>query len=193
MPAPRGKNHPNWKEKIDKVCPVCGTGFDVIPSQKHLKCCTHKCSGKLRLGKNNPFYNKKHSQATKDKMKLNHPDISGEKNPMFGMVGENCPAYKDGRGYEPYPMKFNKKLKEFIRRRDGYKCQKCGRTELEEKRKLAIHHIDGEKDNCSLDNLITLCHKCNMMAIYKGEKWTRYFQKKLERACKKEKQLCFAI
>lgn len=37
-----------------------------------------------RYGKDNPFFNKKHSEETRLRMTLNHADFSGEKNPMYG-------------------------------------------------------------------------------------------------------------
>lgn len=35
-------------------------------------------------GENNPFYGKKHTDDTREKISKNHADISGENNPMFG-------------------------------------------------------------------------------------------------------------
>ena len=37
-----------------------------------------------RYGKDNPFFNKKHSEETRLRMTLNHADFSSEKNPMYG-------------------------------------------------------------------------------------------------------------
>ena len=37
-----------------------------------------------RYGKDNPFFNKKHSEETRLRMTLNHADFSGEKNPFYG-------------------------------------------------------------------------------------------------------------
>ncbi len=46
-----------------------------------------------RKGENNPFYNKKHKEETKQKMKENHADVSGSKNPMFGKKGKDNPNF----------------------------------------------------------------------------------------------------
>ncbi|GAG38348.1 unnamed protein product, partial [marine sediment metagenome] len=35
-------------------------------------------------GENNPFYGKKHTLETRERMKVNHPNVKGEENPMFG-------------------------------------------------------------------------------------------------------------
>jgi very-short-patch-repair endonuclease len=52
----KGRDNPNWKEKIRKVCPICGKSFEVIPSRNKAKFCSIKCrvkwDSKHRLGKN---------------------------------------------------------------------------------------------------------------------------------------------
>ncbi len=47
----------------------------------------------------------------------------------------------------------NIKLK--VLERDEFKCQRCGYAFLE------VHHIDGNRENNDLNNLITLCRKCH--------------------------------
>lgn len=42
-------------------------------------------------GKDHPLYNKNHSDKSRQKIKLNHHDVSGSKNPMFGKKGESNP------------------------------------------------------------------------------------------------------
>ena len=46
-------------------------------------------------GENHPWYGKHHTEKTKMKMKANHADVSGEKNPMYGVhrSGENSTFY----------------------------------------------------------------------------------------------------
>lgn len=65
-----------------------------------------------------------------------------------------------------YPKEWTKELKEDIKKRDNYTCQNCGRTEKENfkkyKKKLSVHHIDMDKDNCEPNNLISLCTSCHM-------------------------------
>jgi len=88
--------------------------------------------------------------------------------------GKNHSNWLGGIGYEIYPPYFNNKIKEQIRSRDDYKCQKC--CKKENNRKLDIHHIDYNKKNCEKDNLITLCHKCNNRANYNRDYWYAYFK-----------------
>ena len=96
--------------------------------------------------------------------------------------GERNSNYIDGKSNEPYPLKFNKKLKEIIRKRDNYTCQKCFVTEEEHLiiygRVLLVHHIDYDKNNCKEDNLITMCCECNFRVNYNRSYWKEYFAQK---------------
>jgi len=78
------------------------------------------------------------------------------------MSGENHPNWQGGISGEGYPFNFNYELKELIRKRDSYKCQECGIIQEKLKRKLDIHHKDGNKTNLNPKNLISLCRKCHM-------------------------------
>lgn len=79
-----------------------------------------------------------------------------------------------------YPSCFNNKLKQQIRKRDNFTCQNCGMVEEEHinkyKRKLDIHHIDHNKNNCLDDNLITLCRKCNIKANNNENFWEIFYK-----------------
>lgn len=71
-------------------------------------------------------------------------------------TGENNPNYIDGHKCTS--------IKERIRKRDNYTCQKCGKTQKELKgrhKKLDVHHIDGDNTNNDPENMITLCHNCH--------------------------------
>jgi hypothetical protein len=48
---------------------------------------------KSRVGNKNGMFNKKHSEITIQKIKANRPDISGNKNPMYGI--ERTPEFKE--------------------------------------------------------------------------------------------------
>lgn len=91
-------------------------------------------------------------------------------------LGEKSPSWRGGISFEPYAPEFNKQLKELIRQRDDYKCQKCGMPECENIRKLDIHHIDYIKKNCLPNNLIALCVRCNAKVNFNRDYWTEYFK-----------------
>lgn len=77
--------------------------------------------------------------------------------------GSGNPSWRGGISYEPYcPIWKDKGYKNLIKERDRYKCLnpscKC------EDSRLHIHHIDYNKKNCDIKNLITLCGACNASA-----------------------------
>jgi len=81
-------------------------------------------------------------------------------------LGKLHPNYIHGRGYEPYSLDFNPKLRENIRIRDNNCCVVCGMNKKEHYKKynrnLEIHHIDHNRNNCEYSNLETRCKKCNI-------------------------------
>jgi len=98
----------------------------------------------------------------------------GKTSPNKGKFGDRSPNWRGGVSYLPYPLIFNKELKQFIKDRDSNECQNpfCNRRS----KKLNIHHIDFDKDNCSQFNLITLCNSCNLKAN-KVYRWQRLYKK----------------
>ena len=88
---------------------------------------------------------------------------------------ENNPNWQGGIGKLPYPYEFNNVLKEKIRKRDNYKCQLCGCLEVECNRKLDVHHIDYDKENCKENNLISLCNRCNILVNFDRDYYYAYF------------------
>lgn len=76
-------------------------------------------------------------------------------------LGNANPNYIEGLIRE-YPIEFNNILKESIRERDEHICQICGKSQLENGKKLDVHHIDYDKYNLNPENLISLCMSCHM-------------------------------
>jgi len=74
-----------------------------------------------------------------------------------------------------YPLGWTITFKEQIRYRDGYKCQICGCSEVENCRRLSIHHIDYDKDNLHPDNLVSLCIRCHTKTNHNREYWKGVF------------------
>ncbi len=75
--------------------------------------------------------------------------------------GKDHPCWQGGISFGSYSEEFNAELKEFIRERDGYLCQRCGRSQEEEGRRLSVHHINHDKQDCSPENLVSTCRSCN--------------------------------
>lgn len=88
---------------------------------------------------------KKFTNEHKRRMRENHADFKGNKNPFW----------QGGKSFEPYTTDWTETLKRSIRERDNYICQLCnqyGNT---------VHHIDKNKQNCNPKNLITVCRNCH--------------------------------
>lgn len=96
--------------------------------------------------------------------------------------GINSYAWHGGKSFEPYGIDFNNKRKEERRKIDNYRCQQCFRQQDElftrtgKSVKLAIHHIDYNKQNNSIENLISLCPNCHAQTNFKREDWINYFK-----------------
>ena len=75
--------------------------------------------------------------------------------------GAKNPNWKGGASIKGYPLGWTHTFKEQIRRRDGYKCQECGVHEVECIQKLCVHHVDDNKSNLNVSNLISLCRSCH--------------------------------
>ena len=76
----------------------------------------------------------------------------------------------------PYPKEFNKELKKQVFDRDGGICQYCYKLVCDGH---AIHHIDYDKSNNELSNLILLCRRChNRTNVFNKKCWTGLFSKK---------------
>jgi len=78
------------------------------------------------------------------------------------MAGEDNPNYRHGkyagRSGVKYPAEFDRELREKVRERDNRECQHCGAS-LDGR--LHVHHIDTDKENNSMDNLVSLCSSCH--------------------------------
>jgi len=130
-------------------------------------------------GKNNGMYNKHHSKKSIKKMSIKAigREYSEERNKKISLKikGENNGMWVGGLAKLLYPRGFTYELKEYIRKRDGHKCQLCGMPEIENGRKLDVHHIDYNKKNLSEVNLLSLCKGDNCIVNKNRKFWTEYF------------------
>lgn len=94
-------------------------------------------------------------------------------------LGEKNPSWRGGISFEPYAIAFNNQLKSYVRWMDNSTCQQCGMPQSQLNYKLHIHHIDFNKKNNSINNLISLCRTCHLQTNYNRQNWITYFQNKL--------------
>ena len=88
------------------------------------------------------------------------------------MVGEKASNWRGGIQYTPYTQDFNDDFKEQIRKRDGYKCRVCGKSQSRNGRLLDVHHIDYDKRNSTSMNCISLCRSCHAKTNRNRQAWT---------------------
>lgn len=77
---------------------------------------------------------------------------------------KNNSNWQGGISFEPYCPRFNDQLKEQIRNRDNRICVLCGKSEIQNGKRLCVHHIDGDKmQGCNNKkwHLCALCISCN--------------------------------
>lgn len=128
-----------------------------------------------RIGENNPFYGKKHTVETiqhwKDTKagKRAYNDCQREKQLQNTLKKENHPLWLGGISNGDYGFEFNSELKQVIKENYKFTCQLC----LIETTLLDIHHIDYDKKNNDIDNLIPLCKKCHGKTNYNRDTWKK--------------------
>lgn len=79
-------------------------------------------------------------------------------------TGDRNPSYIDGIA-SGYNKNSQRDFHEKIRRRDNFTCQRCGKTQEQElidaKRRLSVHHKDGDHFHNVDDNAVTTCSHCH--------------------------------
>lgn len=99
------------------------------------------------------------------------------RNMALSMTKNANPMWKGGISKQKYPDIWNDELKESIRNRDERQCRfpNCECTDIGLKRRLDVHHIDSDKNNCSSYNLISLCIAHHRMVELSPIHWMEYF------------------
>ena len=123
------------------------------------RCSTAEYKRKFR--QINPMERPGAKEKFKKSMKEHWKSITGIERPEHSIQisGPNHPNWKGGKSYEDYCAVWCEEFREMIRERDGYVCQVCGISQNEESH--SVHHIDGDKKNCDLNNMIILCRPCH--------------------------------
>lgn len=151
--------------KVEKECEFCGRKFKIFPCLNRIKYCSSKC-----------FHN-----STRRRTPWNKGLTSKTDKRVMAYSEKRCGSeshfWRGGKSFEEYPAKFNKIFKLKIKQRDSFTCQKCGTKEDELKWSLSIHHIDFDKNNINIKNLISLCRACHAETNYNRNKWINFYKK----------------
>jgi endogenous inhibitor of DNA gyrase (YacG/DUF329 family) len=179
----KGEGNPRWAEAT-KVCLTCGKKH----KRKGLKYCSQKCMGigrrnrlELKCGICGKNIIKPH--IFEGTIRFCSKDCANKFHSKR-IEKENNPNWKGGISNLPWGIEFNGKLKNKIRKRDGFKCRLCGKEKeaLFDKKGcgLAVHHRDYDKNNNKENNLISLCNNCHGKTHYNREKWKIVLSKMLK-------------
>lgn len=98
------------------------------------------------------FKGKKHSEETKKKLKASWYHQNKQ-------MGRN-PNWRGGLSFIPYSLQWDKSLKRYVRESYDFTCQMCERKQNVPA--LDVHHIDYDKKNCDVSNLLPLCKDCHL-------------------------------
>jgi len=133
-------------------------------------------NGKKFTGENNPFYGKKHTAESLKIMGIKSSLANKGRKILWvdKLSGKYHWNWQGGISDYPYPKTFNSALKNIIRKRDNFVCRLCGITQ--ESKLHAVHHIDYDKFNIDISNLITLCISCHAKTNKNREHWKLYFK-----------------
>jgi hypothetical protein len=178
--ARKGENHHYFGKHLSKEHreKLSKANVGKHPSEE-----TRKKLSKSKRGKNHPFFGKHLSEthrefisnSNKGKTPSLETKIKISKSLKGKFIGKNSPNWQGGLSFFPYSLKFNGDLKRSIRERDNFTCQECGVEENKNQKKLSIHHIDYDKENCSESNLISLCKPCHSKTNGNRDYWFAYF------------------
>lgn len=186
------KNDPKAIERVKKLAEA---KIGVPLTEEHKKKLSITFTG-LRVGENHPMFGKHHTEEARNKISQHfkenghpwtgkhHTEETCEKIRQLaierGYEGPKNPNWNGGASKKPYPWRFNKNWKASVRSNFNFTCQECGVTEEELKneefkvnRTLRVHHIDFNKDNCDMRNLIPLCSWCH--SKLNNKKTRQYF------------------
>lgn len=177
----RACRNKNIDAMVDYVCQECGKTFRLQQSLKR-KYCSRSCSGKHSyvVGRNpKPIYGKC-KQCGTQLTKVQHEDGTQfcQKKCYYsfrlGMRLEEYVAAIERTLDDPhYPGNYRgpnwPKQRGNARRRDGYRCQRCGIEEKDMGHQLDVHHIQpfhtfgiaNYKAANVVSNLISLCRVCH--------------------------------
>ncbi len=154
------------------ICIHCGRGKK-LSAARGCRPCANKRRIKLRIGKKNSASTRlKISEAlTGNKLSPEHKlklskiatGIKNGINTRF-KAGKAHYNYKDGTGHLPYSCEY-KKARDIVLKRDHYRCQNSAC--VTSSTRVSVHHIDGDKNNNSIGNLVTLCYHCHLSLCHR--------------------------
>lgn len=128
---------------------------------------TQETLDKMSLAKKGKPLPKEHAAkiALATKKKWDAPDSVFRTEEYFNKqsavrLGDKNPAWIHGNTKKSHPPEFNNYLKRKVKIRDNYECQICGK-DVKGLQEGNVHHIDADKHNNTMENLVLLCASCH--------------------------------
>ena len=186
------KKRKHTKESLEKLRQANLGENNAMYGKHHTEEAKRKISEKKKgtcSGKDHYLYGVGHSEETKEKLRQAN---LGKTVPQHvrdkiskSLTGDKNPNWNGGTSFAPYPVEWTEVLREEIRNRDNRTCQECG-TKIAKNVKpaLCVHHIDYNKNNCSKNNLISLCCSCHSKTSSTNKKQKKLFEKKYKKQLK---------
>lgn len=171
---------------MEKQCIVCGTKLILLPHvQERQKYCSEPC---IKVAENNAAKERrKLARENRIQVIKKCPKCLKEFSPTRNNYAKYCSEFCQSSNYKKshpekvreWKKRYYQKHKEYVSKkskifhsndyfgglrfkvldRDGGNCQNCG----QEYRPFTtiIHHIDKDKNNNVMENLVTLCRSCH--------------------------------
>jgi hypothetical protein len=90
------------------------------------------------------------------------------------LSGKNHHAWTGGTSRLPYLPEFYNHARSGVVQRDGGICQMCGKRERANGREMSVHHINYDRTDNRLLNLVSLCLRCHGRTNFHRDFWMRY-------------------
>lgn len=188
----RGENNPAYTGgRVALSCRKCGKVYTRKRSGASEGCCSKRCASILRwdlgVGSLQRLCEKPCLQCRGmflPSTRTNKFCSQNCKNEAHAarVLGAGNGRFVHGQATRAYPRGWNKNHKALVRKRDGFCCQVCGKPESTRKAHH-VHHIDYDKDNLDITNLITVCAKCHGSMhgdLTKRQNWKKVLSSLLE-------------
>lgn len=175
------------KKRFKRVCKTCGKKFFVVFSKTQPRNGSPRglyCSKKCRLEKPSKKIKKRCLYCGKV-FRVN-PAVNKRGEGKFcsrecfvkSLKGKGSHFWKGGISFEPYCPLFNEEFKERVREFWDRKCGLCGKKEINNGKKLNVHHVQYDKDTCCNNTLplfIPLCNRCHTKTNFNRSYWEEMF------------------
>jgi len=152
----------------------------------------------INIGENHPMFGTHPSEKTRQKMSDSHignpgfwtgkkfsaEHVKNISKTHTGKNGDKGSNWQGGISFLPYCEKFTKEFKERVRDFFGRCCYLCAKNEIDNGRKLSVHHVNYQKDACCIDEVrplfVPLCQSCHSKVHNDRDGWEKFFTLSLD-------------